>query len=62
MSKLISKIWHFLWPDFGLIFGLGLLLDNWGHNHALLILPAWVLFILSLEAFIRKVATTNGKE
>lgn len=67
MSKILSKIWrmvtiYILWPDLGLICGLGLLLDNWGHNHAILIIPASVLFIISLRAFVREENHIHGKD
>lgn len=59
MKKILAAIWRFLWPDCGMMFGLLLILDNWGHNHSLLIVPGIVLFMRGLESFIKKV--TKGE-
>lgn len=55
MRKVFVALWRFLWPDFGVLYGLGLQIDNWGHNHPVLIMPAVVLFMVALDSFVRKI-------
>lgn len=42
------------WPTMCTMLGLCLTIDNWGHNHELLILPGLVLFTIGLQALIRQ--------
>lgn len=50
----MKKLWELLWPNMGVFYGLGLIIDNWDRNNALLVGPGILLFLLALRAFVRK--------